>query len=34
LQVAYYDYALDIILDIETPQDEMLTEEQQVHFSY
>jgi casein kinase II subunit beta len=28
-QVAYYDYALDIILDIETPQDEMLTDEQQ-----
>jgi casein kinase II subunit beta len=28
-QVPYYDYALDIILDIETPQDEMLTDEQQ-----
>ena len=28
-QVPYYDYALDIILDIETPQDEDLTDEQQ-----
>jgi len=28
-QVPYYDYALDIILDIETPQDEMLTQDQQ-----
>eukprot|EP00288_Rhodomonas_lens_P005369 CAMPEP_0177722128 /NCGR_PEP_ID=MMETSP0484_2-20121128/17523_1 /TAXON_ID=354590 /ORGANISM="Rhodomonas lens, Strain RHODO" /LENGTH=264 /DNA_ID=CAMNT_0019234495 /DNA_START=181 /DNA_END=972 /DNA_ORIENTATION=- len=28
-QVPYYDYALDIILDVETPQDEMLTEQQQ-----
>ena len=25
----YYDYALDIILDVETPQDELLTEDQQ-----
>eukprot|EP00291_Cryptomonas_curvata_P021862 CAMPEP_0172158340 /NCGR_PEP_ID=MMETSP1050-20130122/4318_1 /TAXON_ID=233186 /ORGANISM="Cryptomonas curvata, Strain CCAP979/52" /LENGTH=272 /DNA_ID=CAMNT_0012827721 /DNA_START=225 /DNA_END=1040 /DNA_ORIENTATION=- len=28
-QVPYYDYALDIILDVESPQDEVLTEEQQ-----
>ena len=28
-QVPYYDYALDIILDVETPQDELLTEDQQ-----
>eukprot|EP00270_Netrium_digitus_P010858 TRINITY_DN3390_c0_g1_i1.p1 TRINITY_DN3390_c0_g1~~TRINITY_DN3390_c0_g1_i1.p1 ORF type:complete len:320 (+),score=89.36 TRINITY_DN3390_c0_g1_i1:240-1199(+) len=27
-QVPYYDYALDLILDVESPNDEMLTEEQ------
>lgn len=26
--VPYYDYALDLILDVESPHDEMLTEEQ------
>mmetsp|Transcript_12716 Transcript_12716/g.32940 ORF Transcript_12716/g.32940 Transcript_12716/m.32940 type:complete len:231 (-) Transcript_12716:960-1652(-) len=28
LQVPYYDYALDLILDIDSPHEEMLTEEQ------
>mmetsp|Transcript_4411 Transcript_4411/g.15799 ORF Transcript_4411/g.15799 Transcript_4411/m.15799 type:complete len:278 (+) Transcript_4411:348-1181(+) len=27
-QVPYYDYALDLILDVESPNDDMLTEEQ------
>ncbi|XP_024377168.1 casein kinase II subunit beta-1 isoform X2 [Physcomitrium patens] len=27
-QVPYYDYALDLILDVESPSDDMLTEEQ------
>jgi len=27
-QVAYYEYALDLILDVESPNDEMMTEEQ------
>eukprot|EP00475_Leptophrys_vorax_P012128 TRINITY_DN18557_c0_g1_i1.p1 TRINITY_DN18557_c0_g1~~TRINITY_DN18557_c0_g1_i1.p1 ORF type:complete len:273 (-),score=0.78 TRINITY_DN18557_c0_g1_i1:352-1170(-) len=27
-QVPYYDYALDLILDVETPTDDILTEEQ------
>lgn len=28
-QVPYYDYALDLILDVDSPSDDMLTEEQQ-----
>lgn len=28
-QVPYYDYALDMVLDVDSPQDDMLTEEQQ-----
>jgi casein kinase II subunit beta len=27
--VTYYDYALDMVLDVESPQDDVLTEEQQ-----
>lgn len=28
-QVPYYDYALDMVLDVESPQDDVLSEEQQ-----
>ena len=31
--VPYYEYALDMILDVEMPVGQTLTEEQQVHHS-